>query len=110
MLQRIEERRNINFVGLLKFLNNLFRYNHELNINSKLILPSIYALKSAAKKYFIRLFIKDAGISLANIGIFNESHDNENHDNESKISSISQPVARTLLCKSWMLLFVMSNE
>ena len=37
---RIEECRNINIVGLLKFLNNPFSYNHELNINSKLIFPS----------------------------------------------------------------------
>ena len=84
MLQRIEERRNINLVGLLKFLNNLFRYNHELSINSKLILPSIYPLKAAAKKYFIRLYIEEASITSANTGIFNESHDNESHDNENK--------------------------
>ena len=61
--QRIEERRNINLVGLLKFLNNPFSYNHELNVNSKLILLSKYALKATAKKYFTRLYIEDASIT-----------------------------------------------
>ena len=95
MQQRIEERRNINLVGLLKFLNNPFSYNHKLNINSKLTLPSKYALKAAAKKYFTRLYIEDASITLANVGIFDESH-----DNESGISSIPKPIAPSLLNKS----------
>ena len=93
--QRIEEHRNINLVGLLKFLNNPFSYNHKLNINSKLILPSKYALKAAAKKYFTRLYIVDTSITSANVGIFDESH-----DNESRISTIPQPVAPTLSNKS----------
>ena len=56
--QRIEECRIVNLVSLLKFLNNPFTYNHELNINSKLILPSKYALKAAAKNlpsYILRM-------------------------------------------------------
>ena len=74
--QRIEVRRNINLVGLLKFLNNLFSYNHESNINSKLILPSKYELKAATKKYFTRLYIEKACNTSANVVIFDESHDN----------------------------------
>ena len=95
MRQKIEEGRNSNLVGLLKFLNNPFSYNHELNIYSKLILPSKYALKAVAKKYFTRLYIEGASITSANVGKFDESH-----DNESGIFSISQPVAPTLLNKS----------
>ena len=76
--QRIEERRNINLVGLLKFLNNPFSFNHELNVNSKLILLLKYSLKATAKKYFTRLHIEDASITSANVGKFDESHDNEN--------------------------------
>ena len=95
MKQRIEERRNINLVGFLKFLNIPFSYNHKLNINLKLILPSKYALKAVAKKYFTKLYIEDSSITLANVGMFDKSH-----DNESGISSIPQPVAPMLLIKS----------